>query len=178
VAASAWLAATITQPVVPGKYEYNLPPTADYKGRAGTVLRLFFLTQSQTQQDMQEVVNTLRTITDISKIYQYLAARAIAVRGQPERIALAEWLVDKLDRPPATESSTAAFMASPLYPRDPPAVRVFYVPSADPRQAIQEKVTAVRTTTQITKVYGCPTPRAIALRGTDSQAAEAEALFR
>lgn len=178
IAAAAWLGETVTQPATAGKHEYNLPPGADYKGRMGTVLRVFFLTQKQNQQDMQEVVNVLRTITDISKIYQYVNSRAISLRGHPEQIALAEWLVDKLDRPPATENSTASFVASPVYPRDPPAVRVFYLPSAGSPRAIQEQVNAVRAATQITKIYGCPAPRLIALRATDSQAAAAEALFR
>lgn len=177
MAASAWMAAKMTQPPTAGKQEYDLPPSADYKGRMGTVVRIFFLTHNQSPQDLQEVINALRTITDASKIYQYRYSLAIVMRGQPERIAVAEWLVDKLDRPPATESSMAAFVASPVYPRDPPAVRVFYLPSATP-QAIQEKLIAVRTKTEVTKVYGCSTPRVIALRGSDSQAAEAEALFR
>ena len=101
IAASAWIAATLTQPPTAGKHEYNLPPSADYTGRAGTVVRIFFLTHNQTQQDEQEIVSALRTITDAGKIYQYRYSLAIVMRGQAEKIAIAEWLVDKrTGRPP------------------------------------------------------------------------------
>jgi hypothetical protein len=178
ISASGWMAATITQPPAPGQHEFILPPSADNKARVGAVLRIFFLAHNQTQQDIQEVVNGLRTITGIAKIYPYPGPRAIALRGHPEEIALAEWLVDKLDRTPATENSSAAFVASPVYSRDPPAVRVFYLPSVPTPEGMVEKVNAIRATTRILKIYPFPALRAIALRGTDSQVAEAEALLK
>ncbi|HKE24307.1 MAG TPA: hypothetical protein VKB88_18220 [Bryobacteraceae bacterium] len=179
-AASGWLAGTVTQMPSPGTHEYDLPPSADYMGRAGTVVRVFFLTQNETQQQLQEVVNALRTVTDISKIYQYLPTHAITLRGHAEQSALADWLIDKLDRPAAAQNAAAeyTFTGPSVLPPGSTAVRVFYVPAANTPQALQEMVTSVRRVAQIPKVYACLAPRAIALRGTAAQVTQAEGLLQ
>jgi general secretion pathway protein D len=64
------------------------------------VTKTFYL-HVQTQQELQEVVNAVRTITDISKIYQFLGQNALIVRGEADRVELAEKIIRDLDKPKA-----------------------------------------------------------------------------
>jgi general secretion pathway protein D len=63
------------------------------------VTKTFYLQNVQTQQELQEVVNAVRTITDISKIYQFLGQNALVVRGEADKVELAEKIIRDLDKP-------------------------------------------------------------------------------
>ena len=63
------------------------------------VTKTFYLQNVSTQQELQEVVNAVRTITDISKIYQYLGQNALVVRGEADKVELAEKIIRDLDKP-------------------------------------------------------------------------------
>jgi hypothetical protein len=67
--------------------------------RGADAVRVFYLTHDETPQDMQEIVNLIRTEADIQRMFPYAARRAIALRGTPDQIALAEWLFNELDKP-------------------------------------------------------------------------------
>jgi general secretion pathway protein D len=63
------------------------------------VTKTFYLQNVQTQQELQEVVNAVRTITDISKIYQFQGQNALVVRGEADKVELAEKIIRDLDKP-------------------------------------------------------------------------------
>jgi general secretion pathway protein D len=63
------------------------------------VTKTFYLQNVQTQQELQEIVNAVRTITDISKIYQFLGQNALVVRGEADKVELAEKIIRDLDKP-------------------------------------------------------------------------------
>lgn len=63
------------------------------------VMRVFYLNNIGTAQELQEIVTALRTVTDIQKLFTYTAQSAIIVRAEADRVALAEKLIADLDKP-------------------------------------------------------------------------------
>jgi hypothetical protein len=154
---------------------------AAYEGRApdggADAVRVFYLTHDETPTDTQEIVNLIRANADIQRIVPYAARRAIALRGTPAQIALAEWLFSQVDKPvdPQTAKATAYEYPEPGGGVD--AVRVFYLTHGETRQNTQEIINLIRTTADIQRIVPYAARRAIALRGTPAQIALAEWLI-
>ncbi|MGA2434492.1 MAG: cohesin domain-containing protein [Bryobacteraceae bacterium] len=64
-----------------------------------SVVKVFYLSNLTTPQELQEVTTTLRTVADIRKVFTYNTLNAIIVRGTSDQVLLAEKLVNDLDRP-------------------------------------------------------------------------------
>lgn len=64
-------------------------------------LRVFYLPNSYTVQEFQEIANAMRTVAEIRRVFTYNAGRAMVVRGTPDEIAFVEKLVHDLDKPKA-----------------------------------------------------------------------------
>jgi len=62
------------------------------------VIKTFYLSNLSQQTEIQEIVNTLRMILEISKIQALPSQNAVVVRGTPDQVALAEKLVSDLDK--------------------------------------------------------------------------------
>jgi len=75
--------------------------SGDYRvpGAADDVMRVFYLANAKSVQDFQAAANTVRTATAIRRVFTYNAQRALAVRGTPNQLALAEKLIHDLDGP-------------------------------------------------------------------------------
>jgi hypothetical protein len=190
VAMAEWLFGQMDKPAVPpvpaqqtenlASQEYRLP------GSGENVLRVFYLRHTETIQDFQELVVLVRSITDTRRVFTYSSPRAVATRGTADQIALAEWLFNQLDRPsdqPAVaQQSQDAATPEYLFPgsgrEDDTVVRIFYLPHTETVQRFQEIVTQVRSTTEIRRAFIYTRPRAVALRGTASQIALADRLFK
>ncbi len=65
------------------------------------VVKTFFVTNAATAQEFNEIQTAVRTITDIRRVYPYVAQKAIVVRGDADAVALAEKLIRDLDKPKA-----------------------------------------------------------------------------
>ncbi|MEO8099291.1 MAG: cohesin domain-containing protein [Acidobacteriota bacterium] len=63
------------------------------------VVKTFFVTNAATAQEFNEIQTAVRTITDIRRVYPYVAQKAIVVRGDADAVALAEKLIRDLDKP-------------------------------------------------------------------------------
>jgi hypothetical protein len=175
VALAGWLVNTLEAPA-PGKFQFVIPGADETLRRTGNTVRVFYLAGEKTPHALQDVVNTVRTIADVSRVYPYLTNGAIAMRAHPEQIALAEWLIRMLDRPAASQFSTEAFMASGMRPPVANAVRVFYLPQAATEQALEETIGAIGAKLKI-PAFSCLAPRAVAVRGTADQVLQAENLI-
>ena len=66
-----------------------------------SVVKTFYLTNLSQPTELQDVVNTLRQILEIQRIQPLPTQSAIVVRGTPDQVALAQKLVNDLDRPKA-----------------------------------------------------------------------------
>lgn len=62
------------------------------------VIKTFYLSNLSQPTELQDVVNAMRTILEVSRIQQLPSQGAIVVRGTPDQVALAQKLVDDLDR--------------------------------------------------------------------------------
>jgi hypothetical protein len=60
--------------------------------------RFFYLSNLSQPYELQDFVNSLRTIGEISRIQQIPSEQLVIVRGTPEQLALAEKLADEIDK--------------------------------------------------------------------------------
>jgi len=65
------------------------------------VMRTFYLHNASGPQEMQEVVNAVRTVPELTKVFPDTAQNAIVVRGEADKVALAAKIVRDLDKPRA-----------------------------------------------------------------------------
>lgn len=63
------------------------------------VTKTLYVTNAASAQEFNEIQTAVRTITDIRRVYPYVAQKAIVVRGDVDAVALAEKLVRDLDKP-------------------------------------------------------------------------------
>jgi general secretion pathway protein D len=66
---------------------------------ADQVLKIFYLTNPLTAQELAEIVNAVRTVADIQKMFAYSEQNAIVARGDADQIGLVEKMIHDLDRP-------------------------------------------------------------------------------
>jgi general secretion pathway protein D len=65
------------------------------------VLKVFYLSNIGTTQELTEMVNTVRTIANLQTIFAVNAQNAMVVRGEADQVQLAEKIIRDLDRPKA-----------------------------------------------------------------------------
>ncbi len=63
-----------------------------------SVLKTFYLTNLSQPTELKDVVNAIRAVLDVQRVQQLLSQNALVVRGTPDQIALAEKLVEDLDK--------------------------------------------------------------------------------
>jgi general secretion pathway protein D len=63
-----------------------------------SVIKTFYLSNLSQATELQDVVNAVRTLLEVQRIQQLQSQNAIIVRGTPDQIALAQKLVDDLDK--------------------------------------------------------------------------------
>src|SRR5580698_294713 len=63
------------------------------------VMKVFYLTNATSLQELQEIATAVRTLTDIRRVFPYTAQKALLVRGTTDQMALAVKLLHDLDRP-------------------------------------------------------------------------------
>jgi len=63
------------------------------------VTKVFYLNNVLTTQELQEIMGTVRSVAELAKAFQYGAQNAIVVRGEADKVALAEKIIADLDKP-------------------------------------------------------------------------------
>jgi general secretion pathway protein D len=63
-----------------------------------SVLKTFYLTNLSAPTELQDVVNAIRAVLEVQRVQQLLSQNALVMRGTPDQIALAEKLVEDLDK--------------------------------------------------------------------------------
>lgn len=171
-----WLVAQLDQPAggpIPATSpEYKGLSDIDEQRHAITngVARVFYFPHAATVQDFQETANAIRTVTEIRRVFTYNDGKAMVVRGTPAQMAMAEWLVSRLDRPdPQKQSSAGEYRAG----GDDDVTAVLFLTNAKSVQDFQEIANTVRTIVEIRRMFTVNTPRAVLMRGTRDQMAMA-----
>jgi len=104
IALATWLFNEIDQPAAARQsaesaiYKYPVPPPPSPAAPdPKDTVRVFYLTNSQSDQDFQSTVSKVRSALDVKTIFAYNSARALAARGTGEQIAHAERLLQQLN---------------------------------------------------------------------------------
>ncbi len=63
------------------------------------VAKVFYLPNVNTPQELQEIVNAVRSVADIQRFFPYNAQNAIIAKGSADQVALAEKILHDLDKP-------------------------------------------------------------------------------
>jgi general secretion pathway protein D len=63
-----------------------------------SVIKTFYLSNLSQPTELQDMVNAMRTILEVSRIQQLPSQSAIVIRGTPDQIALAEKLIGDIDK--------------------------------------------------------------------------------
>jgi general secretion pathway protein D len=89
---------TFWRPVTPNTIFIASDTPAKRKDLEQSVIKTFYLANLSQPTELQDVVNALRQILEIARIQPLPSQGALVVRGTPDQIALAEKLVDDLDK--------------------------------------------------------------------------------
>lgn len=165
-----------TDPRTPGAFEYHPPAGHDDGDNA---VRVFHMTHTDNQT-LEEVLTVMRFGADIDHAMAFLAGGDVVVRAAPQRVAMAEWLVQQLEQPADAERKTVAFeYQSPDGGRDAlaSAVRIVYLTNTETPQAIWALVRLVRTGSAVPRVYPVTSLKALVIRAEPKRAAAAENLI-
>lgn len=89
---------TFWRPVTPNTIFVAADNPGKRKELDQNVIKTFYLANLSQPTELQDVVNAMRTILEVSRIQQLPTQGAIVVRGTPDQLALAQKLVDDLDK--------------------------------------------------------------------------------
>lgn len=89
---------TFWRPVTANSIFVAADTPAKRKELEQSVLKTFYLTNLSQPTELQDVVNAIRAVLDVQRVQQLLSQNALVVRGTPDQIALAEKLVEDLDK--------------------------------------------------------------------------------
>ena len=89
---------TFWRPVTPNTIFVAQDTPAKRKELEQSVLKTFYLSNLSQPTELQDVVNAIRAVLDVQRVQQLLSQNALVVRGTPDQIALAQKLVDDLDK--------------------------------------------------------------------------------
>jgi general secretion pathway protein D len=89
---------TFWRPVTPNTIFVAADTPAKRKELEQSVIRTFYLTNLSQPNELQDLVNILRTLLDTQRLQQFPSQQAVVVRGTPDQIAMAEKLINDLDK--------------------------------------------------------------------------------
>lgn len=175
VSLAAWMIDQLNQPE-----NTPAPEPHEFKISDHDVARAFELANPPNPQALQEITTLIRAVADMQRMFIYNARKTITLRGRPELVALAAWLVSELDRPASGSAAGDASAAheyrlpEDVSPRDgQTVVRVFYLPSQSPED-LYKAISLVRANARIQRAFVYNTLYALSVRGTPGQIAAAE----
>jgi general secretion pathway protein D len=121
------------------------------------VAKVFYLSNVNTPQELQEIVNAVRSVADIQRFFPYNSQNAIIAKGSADQIALAEKILHDLDKPKSEVVVDIIVMeASTVYTRQLTAALAstgLNMPvSFTPRSIIQSVTTGTGTASTTTGV--------------------------
>ena len=68
---------------------------------AEMVAQTFYLVNVSSPQEIQEIVNAVRSISELQRVVAFTSQNAIIVRGEADQVALAAKMIQDLDKPRA-----------------------------------------------------------------------------
>jgi hypothetical protein len=161
-------------------YEYWSGPTANTDP---TPVRVYYMAHAEKPQDIAEVVNLTRTLAAVQRMFACNERRAIVLRGSPNQVALAEWLLNALDKPAGWQPPSGQNPASYQYQNDSMGpkgetdfVRIFYLAPNITQEGLAALTTQIRVSAGVQRLFASASHHAVALLGNASQVTAAEQL--
>ncbi|MFZ3214094.1 MAG: type II and III secretion system protein, partial [Terriglobales bacterium] len=144
---------TFWRPVTPNTIFVASDTIAKRKELEQNVIKTFYLTNVSLPTEMQDMVNAIRSILEVSRIQQLPTQKAIVVRGTPDQVALAEKLIYDIDRAkPEVVIDVMVMTVTTDVTRD-----LGIVPPGSASVALQGTSTTTTSTTGVTSTTGATT---------------------
>ncbi len=89
---------TFWRPVTPNTIFVASDTIAKRKELEQNVIKTFYLSNISLPTELQDMVNAIRSILEVSRIQQLPTQKAIVIRGTPDQVALAEKLITDIDK--------------------------------------------------------------------------------
>src|SRR3954469_1296723 len=89
---------TFWRPVTPNTIFIATDSVSKRKELEQNVIKTFYLSNVSAPTELQDTVNAIRTLAEISRIQQMPSQSAIVVRGTPDQVALAEKIINDMDK--------------------------------------------------------------------------------
>ena len=89
---------TFWRPVTPNTIFVATDSPAKRKELEQSVIRTFYLSNLSMPNELQDMVNILRTLLDTQRLQQFPSQQAIVVRGTPDQVVMAQKLIEDLDK--------------------------------------------------------------------------------
>lgn len=135
-------------------------PALFVSAAAGQVTeRAFNLTQTQSAQDVQEVVTVIQAIGGIRQVFLNSEEKSVTVRGTADEVRLAEWVIAAMDQPATVPQEYVV----PGSADD--KCRVFPLTYAQTSRDLQEIAILVSSIADAQHVFVYTGPKLLILRG-------------
>ncbi len=122
---------------------------------AEQVVKVFYLTNVTSPQEMQEMLTVLRTVVDVQKVFNYTSQNALVVRAESDTMALVEKLIADLDKPKSEVIIDVMVMeVSSNYMRN---LGIAFAPTGITTSAVYAPRNGVTTTPSTTTTTGSTT---------------------
>lgn len=160
------------------RYNYHSPNGKD------EIVRLFYFTDMVSARRIQETVNTIRAIAELVRVMPVNEQRAVVLRGDLDRMGLAEWLFNELEKPANAQPSAPLDAERHEYrfqtgsDHNDDVARVFYLAHTGNPQDLERIISTIRTMAKITRLMPASEQNALVLRATGVQIVEAEQLVQ
>jgi general secretion pathway protein D len=89
---------TFWRPVTPNTIFVASDTATKRRELEQSVIRTFFLSNVSQQTELQEIVNAIRTLLNVTRVQLVTSQSAIVMRGTPDQVLLAEKLINDIDR--------------------------------------------------------------------------------
>src|SRR5215471_3525861 len=90
---------TFWRPVTPNTIFVAADTQTKRRELEQNVIKTFYLGNVSSPTDLQDIVNAIRTVLEVQRILQIPSQNAIIVKGTPDQLALAQKMVDDIDKP-------------------------------------------------------------------------------
>lgn len=170
----SWMFTTMDQPAPANQATQQYLPA----GTVDDVVRILYFSHPPASPSFQDIVNSVRTIPQMTKVFPNLSQSAIVMRGTNSEVAMAEWLFHQLDVPAGlrpAQNPAAHQYASPSVAND--QVQVLFLAHLWSVQSMQQITNTLRVIPQLTKVFPCNATGVVSVRGPTASVALATWLF-
>jgi hypothetical protein len=178
IAAAGWLTAEMDKPGnATGSHEFT------FNDPRAPLAQVAYVSHVEDPRDLQDIVNAMRSVLDVQRIFPMSQQKAIVMRALPSQVKAADWVLGVLDQPAVAPPGG---VAAPNYrlpeedwdARADLAVRVAALTFVDTLQAVQEVANLVRSMADISRCYPLVSRKFLVMRGNDDQVALAGWLLK